>query len=112
MIGVVYASTLLAGAEGAELVDAAVSTLLKATASVEDSPPPVLWSMRLEQRSPSKAAEGADKAIHWLPSPALDIVFDDSTLNSVRDLWRKLVGEDVDDDEFMNFPARVDNDDV
>lgn len=111
-IDVVYASTLLAGAEGAELVDAAVSTLLAATASVGDSPAPVLWSMRFQQRNPSKVAEGADKAIHQLPSPALDIVFDDSTLNSVRDLWRKLAGEDLDDDGFMNFPARVDNDDV
>lgn len=68
--------------------------------------------MHFEQRSPSKAAEDSDNAIHRLPSPVLDIVFDDSTLNSVRDLWRKLVGEEIDEDAFMNFPARVDNDDI
>ena len=41
-----------------------------------------------------------------LPSPSTDLVFDDGVLDSVRWAWQKIIGEEVDSDEFLVFLER------
>ena len=43
-----------------------------------------------------------------------DMAFDDTLLDSVKEVWRKIVGDDLDNSEFMRFKERgeADEDDA
>ncbi|KAI8934746.1 hypothetical protein NX059_008434 [Plenodomus lindquistii] len=105
---VLYASTLLSGTAGSELLKKAVDALLS---SVDLSPAPtVLWSVKYEQR-PSSGSEplpSGDRVLSF-PPPSLDLAFDDSVLDNVKDVWQKVLGDDA--GEFLLFQDREAYDD-
>lgn len=103
--GILYATTSLSGKQGFELLNVAVDTLLK---SVDISPPPsVLWSTRYAQR-PSSGTESlpANTGGHILqfPPPSLDLAFDDTMFERVKDVWAKIMGDAAGD--FLVFQDR------
>jgi len=95
----------LAYDDGFELLQKAVDALLSV---VEVTPPPkVLWSARYRQQ-PCSGTEilpsGITNVVRFPPS-SMDVVFDDQVLGNVRDVWQKIVGEDV-GEEFLVFQDR------
>jgi Rab proteins geranylgeranyltransferase component A len=40
------------------------------------------------------------------PNPPIDLLFDDTTINHVRDVWTRTLGNDVNLDNFLIFDDR------
>ena len=105
-----YASTSLSGERGFGLLGKAVDTLL---ASIDVSPAPiVLWSARYQQQ-PTSGADliPTDTNDHILrfPPASMDLAFDDSMFDHVKDVWTKIMGDDA--GEFLVFQDREAYDD-
>jgi hypothetical protein len=52
--------------------------------------------------------------VYSFPAPGLDLSFDDGILDQVKQVWKVVMGDDVDDDGYLMFAAResvVDDDD-
>lgn len=76
--------------------------------SVEATPSPtILWSLQYEQRSSvdsgTSSAGTNDHVLNFPPAP-LDLAFDDSVLDRVKDVWQKIMGDDA--GEFLVFEDR------
>jgi len=75
--------------------------------SVNETPvPAVLWKLQYGQRSPvftEPSTNEADTTIVF-PALSLDLAFDDSTLDRVRQAWRTIMGSEAED--FLQFPAK------
>lgn len=100
---ILYASTSLNGKAGSDLLRIAIETLLS---SVEVDPAPtVLWSLQYEQR-PSSGSELLPSGAQILsfPPPSLDLAFDDTILEHVKEVWQKLLGDEG--GEFLVFQDR------
>ncbi|KAF2848760.1 rab geranylgeranyl transferase escort protein-like protein [Plenodomus tracheiphilus IPT5] len=100
---ILYASTLLSGTAGSELLQKAVDALLS---SVDTTPAPrILWSVKYGQR-PSSGSESLPPGAHILsfPPPSLDLAFDDTVLDNVKEMCRKILGDDAGD--FLVFQDR------
>lgn len=102
---ILYASTSLNGEKGFHLLEQAVRELLSA---VEVTPvPTALWSVRYEQHSSgatSPLPASNNEHILNFPPPSMDLAFDDSTLEQVREVWQKILGDHA--GEFMVFQDR------
>ncbi|KAJ5502661.1 GDP dissociation inhibitor [Penicillium fimorum] len=106
---VIYCSVALAGPEGQALLESAVDRLIRA----EGLPATVLWSLRythsgcLSNGEPRHliAEDGAPDCYTFPPS-SLDLAFEDDTLDLVKEAWKKVVGDEVDDADFMMFDDR------
>jgi hypothetical protein len=109
-LGVLYASTTLSGKPGFELLHKAVGALLS---TVDVTPAPhVLWSIQYQQR-PSSGSEtlpvGLEEHVMRFPPQSLDLAFDDSTFDRVKQVWEKIMGDDAGD--FLVFQDREAYDD-
>lgn len=96
------------GQKGFDLLQKAVQALLS---TVEITPQPSeLWSIQYQQQ-PSSGSESIPTDDHVLrfPTPSLDLVFDDSILDHVKQVWQKIEGDDS--DEFLVFQDRETYDD-
>lgn len=106
--GIIYGTVSLAGAEGHALLERAVDRLVRA----EGPQAIVLWSMRYTQlgrlsndgTSPSIRAH-SPHVYSFLP-PSLDLAFEDDNVDMVKQAWTKIVGDEVDYDDFMIFDDR------
>jgi hypothetical protein len=99
----------LPGPEGQSLLEAALDQLIAAEGPLAH----VLWSWRYTQRGRLSNGETQwslqDESCpnHYLfPPPSLDFAFEDDILDIVKEAWKKIVGEEVDDDDFMMFDDR------
>ncbi|KAL2001950.1 hypothetical protein VTN02DRAFT_966 [Thermoascus thermophilus] len=110
---VIYASVSLPGDEGQSLLHSAVEKLLQKFSA--DGSPTVLWSLRYTQLGLTSedgdavrtVTEGLlSEKILSLPPPSLDLAFDDGLIDAVRTAWKKVLGDEVRDEEFMNFEDR------
>ncbi|KAH8730613.1 hypothetical protein GQ44DRAFT_700584 [Phaeosphaeriaceae sp. PMI808] len=102
---VLYASTLLKGNPGFELLSRAIDTLL---ATVDVSPQAeVLWRAQYHQQ-PSSGTEplpiDPSGRILRFPPLSMDLAFDDEIFGRVKDVWEKIVGDDA--GEFLVFQDR------
>jgi hypothetical protein len=96
--GVLYATTLVS-ANSKALLDIAVSSLLVAHGKIpdaenaEESPrvPRVLYSLYYEQAQTSTSSADSLHVLS-LPSPSLDLAFDDDVLETVEGAWKKVMG--------------------
>lgn len=86
---------------------------VKALLASQGSDIHVLWSLKYQQQSdfPTLApeAEGEsemDPHIMCFPDPPLDLAFDDIILDHVKDAWQRIVGNAVNQDEFLKFEDR------
>jgi FAD/FMN-containing dehydrogenase len=107
---VLYASTLLSGKSGFELLGKAVSTLL---ASVDVTPAPsLLWSTQYQER-PTSGTEtlptGNDEHVLRFPPPSTNLAFDDAIFDRIKEMWEKIMGGDG--GEFLVFQDREAYDD-
>jgi hypothetical protein len=95
------------------LIADAIDRLLKSSAGPNAR---VLWSLRYTQLG--RAARGdtgpanviLDNVIRF-PAPSLDLAFDDSTIDLVKDAWSVIMGEKASPDDFMKFEERENYDD-
>lgn len=99
----------LAGPEGQSLLESAVDRLVRA----EGGSAIVLWSLRYTQRGHLSNGEarclsfaGETSDLGYFPPSSLDLAFEDDTLDIVKQAWKKVVGDEVDDDDFMKFDDR------
>jgi hypothetical protein len=108
--GILYTSTSLSGQEGFELLKKAVDALLS---TVDVSPTPsILWAVQYQQQASSGSeAVPNDTNEHFVrfPPQSLDLAFDDSTFDNVKEVWRKIMGADA--GEFLVFQDREAYDD-
>ncbi|KAL6710670.1 Rab proteins geranylgeranyltransferase component A [Coniothyrium glycines] len=107
---ILYASTLLRGEAGQDLLQQAVAAFLS---TLDITPTPsILWSVNYQQQPSSGSEElpvSADGHTLRFPPPSLDLAFDDAVLDNVRDVWQRIVGEDS--GEFLVFQDREAYDD-
>lgn len=103
-----YASTSLEGDSGFQLLGKAIEALLSSADG--NTKPDVLWSLQYGQHfGPSATTlppkpSTADERILEFPASSLDLTFDDSILDRVRDVWQKIVGDVA--GEFLVFEDR------
>ncbi|KAL4757939.1 putative Rab geranylgeranyl transferase escort protein [Aspergillus foveolatus] len=110
---VLYGSVSIAGVQGQSLIADAIDRLLKSSAGPNAR---VLWSLRYTQLG--RAVKGdtrpanvvLDNVIRF-PAPSLDLAFDDSTIDLVKDAWSVIMGDEASPDDFMKFEEREDYDD-
>lgn len=95
--GVLYATTIYTNSSKA-LLKSAVDAFL-ATRS-EDAQ--LLYSAYYEQQQHNRGTEGSSNGTN----PSLDLAFDDSVLEDVAAGWKAIVGNEVDESEFMKFEER------
>jgi hypothetical protein len=88
-------------------LDEALDRLLKLT---NESPHPVaLWSLKYEQRGytlPETSANlvGEEAKTITFPPLSLDLAFDETVLNTVKEAWQTIMGPDTQD--FLVFEDR------
>ncbi|KAJ5787567.1 hypothetical protein N7457_002557 [Penicillium paradoxum] len=107
---VIYCSVALAGPEGQSLLESAVSKLVQA----EGPSACVLWSLRYTHCGHlnnggdprSLIVEEGVPDYYLFPPSSLDLAMEDDTLDLVKEAWKRAVGDDVDDDDFMKFDDR------
>ena len=119
LLGVVYASIWGSTDNAADLLNEALSKMLRSVH--EDSLPAVLWSMRYTQEYPTEPNDSLAMAspqhgenVISLPMLDLDLAFNDGILERVKVAWQRVTGET---DGFMQFDDREvgaydDNDDA
>ena len=103
--GVIYASTLLPGPAGYDLLDRALEKL---SGTFEEPKPSILWSLRYAQHCPSSDASKAtdvakEGGIITFAESSVDLAFDDGVLEDVRRAWTNITGET---NGFMQFEDR------
>lgn len=112
LLAVIYASIAQSLDKSSTILETAVSQLLASTG--EEPRASVLWSLTYEQHTASPAARVVQNSscpeILRFEGPALDTVYDEEILNSVREAWKMVTGQE--DDDFMKFEDRnnVEND--
>lgn len=79
----------------------------------EGLPDSVLWSLRYTHSGclgngelRQLTAEDGIPNYYVFPPSGLDLAFEDDTLDLVKQAWRKVVGDEVDDADFMMFDDR------
>ncbi|KAL3493547.1 GDP dissociation inhibitor [Aspergillus germanicus] len=109
---VLYGSVNLPGQQGQSLIADAIDKLLASNAGPDAR---VLWSLRYTQLG--RAVEGDTPAnivsgnLVRFPPPSLDLAFDDSVIDLVKDAWIRIMGDESSPDHFMKFEDRESYDD-
>lgn len=94
----------------------AVSSLLTAVSSITPDPEQIIeepYRMYYQQASCQSPARSID-GIHYLPSPSMDLAFEDNMLDNVEAAWLHVLGlssEDESSSSFMVFKERSGMDD-
>lgn len=100
----------MATSNSKEILSRALESFLSAVD--HDQVPQCLYQLYYEQAAGVKQSR-LDELTLDLPGPSLSLSMDDSLLKNVREAWKKVVGDTVDDAEYMVFTDRepVDDDD-
>lgn len=113
MIGVIYASTSLPAPAGHERLEHAVEALLDGENT--ENLASVLWSMRYTQRGldsshttsrEQSTPQSSEGGILICPPPSLDLAFDDEFIESVKGMWRAILGSEAVEEAFLRFEDR------
>jgi len=95
-LAVIYASVAQSLDEAGPVLEAAVNQLVASTG--EQPKPAVLWTLTYEQSSDAPASQVVSDPsrpnVLRFQGPSLDTVFDEAILDSVRDAWQKITGND------------------
>ena len=110
--GVIYASTLSSpggcGGEDLRRLATAVAWLLDASPSI-DRKPEVLWSLKYRAAGRPVGSEpgairfGTFDRVMVFPPPSIDLAFDDSILENVKEIWKRVMGDAVEESAFLRF---------
>lgn len=109
LTGVLYFTTV-ATSNAKDILSSALDSFLSAVE--RDQVPQCFYQLYYEQAAGVKRSR-LDELTLDLPGPSLSLSMDDSLLKHVREAWKKVVGDTVDDAEYMVFTDRepVDDDD-
>ncbi|RHZ55681.1 hypothetical protein CDV55_104919 [Aspergillus turcosus] len=108
---VLYSSVSISGPDGQSLLESAIHKLLQSSA---DQNAKILWSLRFTQLgrlsqdvrgTPRIQKSSLSANILSFPPPSLDLAFDDALIDTVKDAWKMIMGDQASDD-FMNFEDR------
>lgn len=98
---VLYTSVALTGDDAVSILDKAVNALL----ATQGSDIKVLWSLKYQQGAKSASTNADDNAnIIRFPDTPLDLAFEDTILDNVKQVWKTITGGH--EDEFMKFEDR------
>lgn len=109
---VIYASIAQSLDKSSAVLETAVSQLLASTG--EEPRPHILWALTYEQHVAAPTAQitrdTSNPNLLRFQGPALDTVYDEEILHSVKEAWETITGQN--DDDFMKFDDRnnVEND--
>ncbi|KAI1456768.1 GDP dissociation inhibitor [Annulohypoxylon moriforme] len=105
---VIYCATLTTP-QSTERLSKALDALLSAATPPDAQKPICLYKLSYEQslspREPSRTTRGKTSTFAF-PSPSLNLAFDDSCLDTVKDAWKVVMGDEGPDDEYMVFEDR------
>lgn len=106
--------TTLSSPNSQQILSNALSAVIIALSTEGEEPPKRLYQFSYEQ-SQSSPDLSIDGTIITLPSPRLDLAFDDASLDPIRETWdtvNRILGEG-DPGDYMTFEDRegVDEDD-
>ncbi|KAK4140234.1 GDP dissociation inhibitor-domain-containing protein [Dichotomopilus funicola] len=99
---VVYLTTLT-NPNAQEILNNALVGFISATSDAE--PSPVLYRLQYEQLAGSDKSH-IEGSVFNLPAPSASLSFDDTTLESVREAWAMVMGDDAGGAEYMVFEDR------
>ncbi|KAL4940255.1 hypothetical protein BDV06DRAFT_230459 [Aspergillus oleicola] len=112
---ILYSSVSIPGQQGHSLIDGAIEKLLRSNAGPDAR---VLWSLRYTQLGRAVGTGGETRPANVVsgnvvrfPPPSLDLAFDDSTIDLVKDAWTMVMGDEATDEAFLRFEDREDYDD-
>lgn len=71
----------------------------------EGQSPEVLYQLQYEQRDGAHGLR-TEGSVVTLPAPSFSLSFDDSTLEPVKEAWRKVMGGTAAEAEYMVFADR------
>lgn len=72
----------------------------------EESETKVLWNLYYEQSGPTDTPRDKTEGRFCFPASSVDLAFDDQTVETVREAWRFVVGDEASDDDFLQFADR------
>jgi hypothetical protein len=104
--------TTVATPDAQEVLERALHAFVGATS--EDKAPQVLYQLQYEQQAGSDTSEVED-SLFTFPAPSSSLSYNDSTLEPVREAWKKVMGDAAVDAEYFTFADRegaMDDDDV
>jgi hypothetical protein len=104
--------TTVATPDAQEVLERALHAFVGATS--EDKAPQVLYQLQYEQQAGSDTSEVED-SLFTFPAPSSSLSYNDSTLEPVREAWKKVMGDAAVDAEYLTFADRevaMDDDDV
>jgi hypothetical protein len=95
------------------LIEGAIERLLQSSGGPDSK---ILWSLRYTQLGravggDTQPANVVSGNVIQFPAPSLDLAFDESTLDLVRDAWTLVMGDEASPEEFMKFEDRENYDD-
>ncbi|KAI9368871.1 GDP dissociation inhibitor [Aspergillus egyptiacus] len=110
---VLYGSVSVPDQQGQSLIDTAIEKLLKSNAAPDAK---ILWSLRYTQLGraadcDTRAANAVSGNVVRFPPPSLDLSFDDSVIDLVKDAWTMIMGDEANPGDFMAFADRESYDD-
>ncbi|GAB1311686.1 Rab proteins geranylgeranyltransferase component A [Madurella fahalii] len=73
----------------------------------EGQPPEILYQLQYEQSGGAHELRAKGSVITF-PAPSFSLSFDDSTLEPVKEAWKKVMGDRAVDAEYMTFADRED----
>ena len=98
-LGVLYATTQRPS--GFDTLLQAVNAVLNSI----DRDAHVLWRLQYERCAIVSPVSSLTNSIIF-PEPPIDLVFDDGILDSVKVAWKKILGLENGEGEFLKFPPR------
>lgn len=108
-IGIIYGYVLLPAEKGKIVLETAVDNFLKSV----DSKAKVIWGAHFTQLGcleremvVAENLKGSHDNVFSFPAPALDLAFDDGLIDQVKQVWKAIMGDEVDENNFLKFDDR------
>ncbi|KXX79250.1 Rab proteins geranylgeranyltransferase component A [Madurella mycetomatis] len=95
--------TTLTTPDSREILQKALGVFLGALG--EGQSPEILYQLQYEQRDGARELR-AEGSVITLPAPSFSLSFDDSTLEPIKEAWRRVMGNTAVDAEYMVFADR------
>jgi hypothetical protein len=86
-----------------EILERGLDAFIAATSG--DQATQILYQLQYEQRAGPDSFE-VDSPVFTFPAPSASLSFDDLTLDPVRVVWKKIMGDAAVDAEYLTFEDR------
>ncbi|OAL73733.1 rab geranylgeranyl transferase escort protein [Trichophyton violaceum] len=106
---IIYGYVLLPAERGKVVLENAVDNFLKSV----DSKATVIWGAHFTQLgclerevAVNENIKGSHDNVFSFPAPALDLAFDDALIDQVKQVWKAIMGDEADENNFLKFDDR------